>query len=118
MRLAWFGIFLATSALGALPDEGNISLHAAIQRALENNHEVLRAARGLQAAQAKLSSARSQFFPKLDLSLDAGTFHDRVPQPGDSVVPLISRERNAYNAQLTVTQNLFSGFQHSSAVQR
>ena len=95
-----------------------LSLRESIQLALKNNHDVLKAADALEGAHAKLSSARSQFFPKIDFEFGAGTFHDRIPQPGDVAVPLVPRDRNNYVAQLNLSQNIFAGFQHSSATRR
>ena len=85
---------------------------------MQNNHDVLKASRAEEAARARLSSTRSQFFPKIDLKVDAGTFHDRIPQPGDLSIPLVPRDRNSYIALISVSQSIFSGFQRSSALRR
>ena len=101
-----------------VPANAALPLREAISMSLKANHDVLKAAHVLQASKAKLSTTRSQLFPKIELEVDAGTFHDRQPIPGDVGIPKAARDRNSYIAQLRFSQSLFAGFKNSSSIER
>lgn len=119
--LALIGALSARTALGAdtpVAADDQLGLRECIGLSLKADHDVLKAGHALEAARSKLASTRSQFFPRISLEVDAGTYHDRVPIPGDTSIPIVGRDRNNYLAQLQLTQNLFAGFRNSSSMTR
>lgn len=109
---------IAHADVAAAPAAKSLALRDSILLSFKVDHDVQKAARAVEAAGAKLSSARSQFFPSVGAEIDAGTFHDRNPIPGDTSIPLVPRDRNSYVALLTLSEPLFSGFASSSAMTR
>lgn len=100
------------------PPAKKLPLRESIDLALKADHAVNKAAHALDGAKARLASARGKYFPKIDLELNAGTFHDRNAIPGDLQIPSVARDRNNYLAQVKFSQPIFSGFGHSSTMSK
>jgi outer membrane protein len=94
-----------------------LSLEVGLDLALQNSRNVKSEKASVDAAQEEISKANADFFPTLNLIGDTGTYHDRVPQPGDSAYPTVPRDRNVYQARLEIKEVLFSGFSTAAAVQ-
>ncbi len=100
------------------PQIEDLTLPQAIEFALANSHRVKRSKELLAAAEAAVRTTRASFLPKVSAEVTAGTFHDRVPIPGNTSYPTVPRERNNYVAQLKASQSIFAGFHDSSAYAR
>ena len=92
----------------------DLTLDKTIELALANSLQVKQSKDLLGAAQASAGVAKGSFFPELSAGVTAGTYHDRLTQPGDTSVPLVARDRNAYVAELKASQSIFAGFRDSS----
>jgi outer membrane protein TolC len=93
-----------------------LTLKAAAERALEQSIELAQFKFEKDGSDASAKRAWSGFYPKLEIQASGGTFHDRVPNPGDTVVPTVARDRNNYTGQILFTQSLFAGFADSATV--
>lgn len=87
-----------------------LSLKEATTRALAGSRVVKKAKEDYNAAREATSVARAAFLPTLKFESNVGTLHDREPSVGETVSPAIARDRNQYDADLVLTQPLFSGF--------
>lgn len=91
-----------------------LTLQQAIAKATSSSRKLTAARESLEAADAVQSQAFAKFFPTITAEGNAGTAHDRQATPGDTEVPDVPRDRNFYSGQLILTQNIFSGFNHSA----
>ena len=88
----------------------SLSLKVAIEKALTHSPRVVQAREDVRAADADVSRVRAAFFPTVKAEFKAGTYHDRIPNPGDNQIPATSRDRNQYVGQVVLDQPIFSGF--------
>lgn len=110
-------IFLC--CLGAPPSwaaRKELSLEEAQELTLKNSRDLQAAHHDVEAQNNVVKRAISNFFPELSLVTKAGTRHDRIAQPGEKEIPSVSRDRNIYDAQLQLSQSLFSGFRDVSTL--
>ncbi len=116
-------VFFTTQLLSAengskpLPPIIELTLKGTIDRAVENSHTVRQAREDLSAAQGRIKQATAKFYPTIQAEANAGTFHDKQPAPSETPPPEVERDRNQYDAKVTLTQNVFSGFSHWAGVQ-
>jgi adhesin transport system outer membrane protein len=87
-----------------------LSLKEATTRAMAESRRIKKAKAEYAAAAADSDIARTAFMPTLSFTSKTGTLHDRDQVPGDREPPVTARDRNHYEAQLLLRQNLFSGF--------
>jgi len=93
-----------------------LALKEATERALKNSPRLAKSEADFEKSEAAAAKAWAPFYPRLDINAGAGTFHDRVPNPGDPEIPLVARDRNSYHAQLVMNQSLFAGFGDSATL--
>ena len=101
-------------AKGALATPLSLDLRGSVERAFHAAPDIQAARSRLEEAQAGVSLLSSAWFPRINLELKVGTYHDRVPNPGDISIPLTGRDRNQYIGQLVAVQPIFSGFNWSA----
>lgn len=119
------GIFLGTilfispiDAAPVKPQIKSISLKEATDLALKNNRDIIKARANLKQSEYSIDSSYSHFFPKINVSLSAGTYHDKMPLEDEKTSPTVARDRNQYQAAITLNQNIFSGFKDSSSLKK
>jgi outer membrane protein TolC len=115
-----FLIFFSLGAYAADPPASEasvrLSLKEATDQALDQSLRVQRVEAQREGAEATTAKAWINFYPRIDIVASAGSFHDRVPNPGDTEIPLVARDRNNYTGQLLFTQSLFAGFGDAAGV--
>lgn len=124
----FFGILLAAVSVSAQEIPGSrerLTLMASLERAVQNNPQVLLAKKDLSVAQTRLRQARSLYYPKLNLNLDYVRYRNETvgltsPELGNIVLeaPIeASRSdsrgnplsQNLYLGRLGLVQTLYSG---------
>jgi len=93
-----------------------ISLEDAEKKTLENNHLIKRASYDLKASSAAATSAWKNLLPKIEARMTGGTYHDRERIVGESELPKVGRDRNRYQAELVLSQPIFSGFSDTNQI--
>ena len=88
----------------------SLNLSMVIEKTLSNHPSVQAAKSRLGASESRVSQSWSNLFPNISLQASLGTFHDRTPNPGEDVIPLVGRDRNRYVGKLVVKQPVFHGF--------
>ena len=91
------------SAYAVAKPMGNDTLKAAVARAAVNNPGVQAAWNAFEAANQGVRASKGGYFPKLDLTLEAGQERTEDPQQ-------IAESYDTKNYQLVMTQMLFDGF--------
>ncbi len=81
----------------------------ALERALGHSPQLVEVREQLNAAKSEVSTRRAAFFPSLRAELKAGTYHDRIPNPGELSIPATARDRNQYIGQLVLDQPILQG---------
>lgn len=98
------------NSLVALAASQPLSFRDALKEGFSASREIKESEELVRSSKSVLSSASSTFFPTISLVMNAGTYHDRQPVPGDQALFLVPRDRNQYDARVQGTQVLFSGF--------
>ncbi len=122
-RVLFFIILLFPLIIFAQMENEVLTLQDCISIALENNTEINASRNFLEISKLGVKRSYSNILPRIDANLSGGklkwgesTYLDDVPFPvGDSVIYVQTtvtapgRERNAYNAGVTLNQNIFDG---------
>ncbi|MEZ4752129.1 MAG: TolC family protein [Bdellovibrionota bacterium] len=87
-----------------------LGLTELIQRTLAHHPVIQEAKQRCEESEARYAMAKSNLFPQLSLEANVGTFHDRVANPGEDVIPPVGRDRNRYVGKLILVQPIFHGF--------
>ncbi|NOR58997.1 MAG: TolC family outer membrane protein [Sulfurimonas sp.] len=100
------GLLLALSVIVSLSAQ---DLKLTVDEVLSTNPIVLERLKNYNATKEDIKSAKSGYYPKVDLSLGIGTEHtERRARPGVSDA---SFDFSVYQNSLTYTHNLFKGFE-------
>jgi outer membrane protein TolC len=113
-RVIYFVVAVLAFALSAAEPPMDLSLRTSVERTFKSAPDIQAARSLVEETQAGVALQSSAWFPRIQLELKAGTYHDRLPNPGDIMIPLTGRDRNQYVGQLVATQPIFSGFNWSS----
>ncbi|MDA9951599.1 TolC family protein [Oligoflexaceae bacterium] len=105
MKLFLTVLFLGNSAYG-------ITLKQAITMGVSHSYSIKAEESRLQRNEYRSSRVVSEFYPKLQVEGSLGTFSDRQVLPGEVAPPAVRRDRNQYQLQAAVVQNLFNGRAH------
>lgn len=98
------------------PAVKNLTLREVLHKTIKQDPRLRSAELKLEAAQTSITRGVTSFFPSVDATLSAGTFHDKLPLANDSLEVESARDRNQYEGQVKLTQPLFSGFKSLSDV--
>ncbi len=126
MRTYWTKLFapiilfvavsLSTPAMAQMANDGATSLEEAIRITLETNPEIGAAADNRQAVREELRQARGLYLPQIDLSAGIGeewTSDQTTRLAGDD-----PRDLTRSDADITLTQRIFDGFETKNEVNR
>lgn len=102
-------------AAAAHGQTNTLSWERAIELAAENNPELRAARADLEAAEAQTKAAFSGFFPQISGAVSASRGGTSTGT-GAAVPPTETTSDLSYNASLTASQNLFSGFLDAAKV--
>lgn len=92
----------------------DLTLKEVLEKTLAQDPRIRSASLALESAESSISRNLSSFFPTLDATLAAGTFHDKAPLTNEILPATSPRDRNNYEGQLTLRQSLFNGFEDAS----
>jgi outer membrane protein TolC len=109
-NLIWLSIFLLSAPAFA----ETLTWEQCVQEALANNPALRASAEKRAAADANVGGARAGFFPQLNGSVN----YTKSSKNGGAASPgaAASDSNNSYAATLSLSQNLFSGFQDQAKV--
>lgn len=103
------------SSHGQTPNRTPLTFQACVDLSKEQNFEVKAARNQLKSSEALASAAYAPFFPQLSFNLGYNHGNTTTTQNftvlGSSASSTSSQDHTTYTANLTLNQNLFSGFQ-------
>ncbi len=111
IKLTRLGTALAAVFLVATAAADNATLRSAIERAAQTNPGVQATWSAFEAAHEGVRAARGSYFPKLDVTAEAGS--ERTEDPQD-----IEESYSTESYRMTLTQMLFDGFATKNEVDR
>lgn len=100
----------------AIPQEVDGTVEASIDRALSQRPDLMVQVEGLRAASSEIKAAKTAFLPTLSIDGDAGlakTYGVQDRMPG-----IYSPNQELWNAKLSLTWDIFNGFERESRLAR